>query len=78
MQSAGIDLVTTEPAAMIERGPICTPLQIMQRQPIKQLSPIVTGLLIAFDTPSILSDLSFQSRLWKFESKIKQPAPIST
>ena len=38
ISSAGIDLVTTEPAPMIDRAPMWTPLQIIEQVPLKASS----------------------------------------
>lgn len=43
--SAGMLFTTTDPAAIIDRAPIVTPLPIMQLVPIKTSSSITTGFV---------------------------------
>ena len=45
---SGIDFTTTLPAAIIEFDPIVIPFDIIQLVPIKTLSPITMGAVIAF------------------------------
>lgn len=58
IQSAGILLVTTEPAAIILRAPIVTPFRIRQFIPINASSSITTGAETPQSVEGLLRNLN--------------------
>ena len=72
IEKAGTSLVTTEPAPMTTRSPKVTPLRIMEREPIKQPRPILTGF--EFTEYSVSQENPWPG-IWKSLSRIIDPAP---